>query len=51
MEDDKVPRGILYILDSPEDRPEPLDSLRFEKMVCDLYREGRCLLPRIKWVQ
>jgi hypothetical protein len=43
------PRGLLSILDTEEGRLQ-LDNLQFEKTVCDLYSEGRCILPRIKWV-
>ena len=57
-DDDKpVPRGLLFILDDAEGlcvardgKPGELDSLRFEKRICDLYAEGRCILPRTKWV-
>jgi hypothetical protein len=50
MDDDEkpVPRGLLFLL-TQEGKPE-LDNLQFEKTVCDLYREGRCFVPRVKWV-
>jgi hypothetical protein len=58
-DDRPVPRGLLFILDNPEERelyvahdakPGELDSLRFDKKVCDLFSQGLCVMPRIKWV-
>jgi hypothetical protein len=51
MDDDNerpVPRGLLFLL-TPEFESER-DDLQFEKTVCELYTEGRCVVPRGKWV-
>jgi hypothetical protein len=46
--DDNVPRGILFVLDT--DLEPKINDLQFEKMVCDLYSEGRCILAPTKWM-
>src|SRR5262249_30599745 len=46
-----IPRGILFILDTPQYSEHRLESLRFEKTVNDLHSEGRCVLPKNRWVQ
>jgi hypothetical protein len=45
-----MPRGLLFILDDGGLEPESLDSLRFDKRILDLEAEGRCVVPRIKWM-